>query len=83
MKRIFRLFVIIALTVFPLCNALMSQPLPGGNNTGGGPPAGPPTGNPLSGPVGDSIMPLMLFAFAYALVKLYQIYKLRKSESQV
>jgi hypothetical protein len=28
-------------------------------------------------------MPLMLFAFAYALVKLYQTYKLRKSESQV
>ncbi len=79
MKKIFRLFTIIALTVFPLCNALMAQPLPGG----GGGPVGPPTGNPLSGPVGDSIMPLMLFAFAYALLKLYQNYRLRKSEQQV
>ena len=82
MKKIFRLFTIIALIVFPLCNALMAQPLPGGNNPGGG-SVGPPTGNPLNGPVGDSIMPLMIFAFTYALLKLYQTYKLRKSEPQV
>ena len=82
MKRIYRLFTIIALVVFPLCNSLMAQPLPGGTNIGGGGPVGPPTGKPLSGPIGDSIMPLIILAFAYALVKLYQAYKLRNSESQ-
>jgi hypothetical protein len=87
MKSICRLFTIIALFVFILSNTLIAQPLPGGTNPGGGGPASPPTGNPLNGPlggpVGDSVLPLVLLACAYGLVKLYGIYKIQKAGSEV
>ena len=77
MKKCFMLFRIIVMMVFTFSGALMAQPLPGGNNPGGSGPAGPPTGNPLSAPIGDSVLPLLLIGVAYALVKLYHIYKIK------
>jgi hypothetical protein len=77
MKRLTRLFTIIALLTFIFSNSLMAQPLPGGGGT-----IGPPTGDPLRGPIGapidDSVLLLVLFALGYMMLKLYQLRLLKK-----
>jgi hypothetical protein len=75
MKRIIRLFTIIGLFAFAFSNTMMAQPLPLAPPSPGGDPGGPPVG----APIGDSVLPLVLFALAYAAIKVYGIHKLQKA----
>jgi hypothetical protein len=77
MKRLTRLFTIIALLAFSFSNSLMAQPLPGGGGT-----IGHPTGDPLNGPIGapidNSVLLLVVIALAYGMYQFYQLRLLKK-----
>jgi hypothetical protein len=80
MKKIMRLFAIIALILFNVVNTLMAQPLPDG--PGGGPPGPGGGGPPIGAPIGDGLLILGILAALYAGKKIYELYLENKLENK-